>query len=369
MSRSKQLNVEQKDLIQNLLTSKSVSEVSAQLGVSRNTVYRWKKRQDTSRKSRRPKTNTASLLPVQRAVICELIRLSRWPKRELLPVVTRVFPVFKHVGEGGQRRLWKEVWGTGSLSPVQLNSGDLFYRSSFRVGALLVAQEGRSQSPFCMLVAWETLSGALVYRVIEGTSTDATDFLLDLCHEWPFQIEAITLLSTDAGAFPGFAGKHVETVPKVSHLVIEETFRRLWTKRPPLSQGVSKKAGPQVAPPLLGFEVCASRPQIIWLPPRRGVLDFDVLKRVARSWVTSHNTRLRGKRTEWLHLSRQVLTPEEYLIHLWESTEINGAVGDEEPKETRAALHLLFTQPLVMYSKNKRTKLKSTSRTSLVAKK
>ncbi len=66
MSGSKQLSTEQKSRIQTLLADMGVSEVAKELGLSRNTVYRWKVRADIARKSRRPKTNTASLLPVQR---------------------------------------------------------------------------------------------------------------------------------------------------------------------------------------------------------------------------------------------------------------------------------------------------------------
>lgn len=369
MSRSKQLDTAQVVRIQTLLQDKTVSEVAALLGISRNTVYRWKKRRSTSRKSRRPKTKTASLLPVQRDIVCELIRLSQWPKRELLPVVSRVFPVFKVVGEGGQRRLWREIWGTGTLAPVQLDPDASFYRSSFRVGALWVGQEGSSLAPVCVLVAWETVSGVVVHRVIEGNTSDASDFLLDLCHEWPFQVATITLVSTESGVFPGLPGKKLETVSKVKNEVIGEAFRRLWTKLPPLGKDTSERAGPQAEPPTLTFEVCASRPHIIWLPSRGVTLDLAGIKRVARSWVTSHNKRLRGKRTTWLTLSRQLLTPEEYLIRASESAKMSSAVRDEAPPETRAKLHGLLAQPLVMYSKNKRARLSSVSRTRPAAKK
>lgn len=356
MSWSKQLDTGQKDLIQSLLATMSVSEVAKALHVSRNTVYRWKTRQNTSRKSRRPKTNTASLLPVQRDVICELIRLSSWPKRELLPVMSRVFPVFEAVGEGGQRRLWKEIWGTGKLSPAQRNCDTPFYRSTFRVGALFIAQEGNALAPVCVLLAWESFSGVLVHRIAEGKTTDVSDFLLDLCHEWPFQIAKVTLVSTEHDVFPGLPGKQLESAPKVRCTVIGEKFQSLWRKLPPLGTETSARAGPQEKPPLLNFEVCANRAQIIWLPPRKGELDIDGVKRVARSWITSHNTRLRGHRTNWLPLSRQLLSPEEYLVRasMPKSGKPNPAVGDERPAETRAKLHLLLTQPLVMYSKTKR---------------
>lgn len=369
MSGSKQLSTEQKSRIQTLLADMGVSEVAKELGLSRNTVYRWKVRADIARKSRRPKTNTASLLPVQRDAICELIRLSRWPKRELLPLVTRVFPVFKHVGEGGQRRLWKEVLGTGTVSPVRRDPDAPFYRSNFRVGAFFVAQEGGTLPPVCVLVAWETVSGVLVHRVVEGNTTDVTDFLLDLSHEWPFQIAEITPVSTESEVFPGLPGKHMSNVPKMRNVAISEAFQRLWTKQPPVGAATSPRAGPQAEPPMLKFEVCANRPQIIWLPRKYGPLDFDGVKKVVRSWSSSHNTRLRGERTQWLTLSRQVLTPEEYLIRAWEAAKMNGAVRDEDLPETRANLHLLLTQPLVMYSKNKRSRRAAVRRSSPAEKK
>lgn len=369
MSGSKQLSTEQKSRIQTLLADMGVSEVAKELGLSRNTVYRWKVRADIARKSRRPKTNTASLLPVQRDVICELIRLSRWPKRELLPLVTRVFPVFKHVGEGGQRRLWKEVLGTGMVSPVRRDPDAPFYRSNFRVGAFFVAQEGGTLPPVCVLVAWETVSGVLVHRVVEGNTNDVTDFLLDLCHEWPFQIAEITLVSTESEVFPGLPGKHMSNLPKMRNVTISEAFQRLWTKLPPVGAATSPRAGPQAEPPMLKFEVCANRPQIIWLPRRHGPLDLDGVKKVARSWSTSHNTRFRGGKPIWPGQSRQAMTPKEYLIRASEAVKMKGAVRDENLPETRANLHLLLTQPLVMYSKNKRSRLAAVRRSSPAEKK
>jgi Homeodomain-like domain len=368
MSGSKQLSTEQKSRIQTLLADMGVSEVAKELGLSRNTIYRWKVRADIARKSRRPKTNTASLLPVQRDMIRELIRLSRWPKRELLPLVSRVFPVFKRVGEGGQRRLWKEVMGTGTLSPAQRDPDAPFYRSSFRVGAFFVAQEGGTLPPVCVLTAWETVSGVLVHRVVEGSTNDVTDFLLDLSHEWPFQIAEITLVSTESEVFPGLPGKHMSNVPKMRNAAISETFQRLWTKLPPIGVAASPRAGPQAEPPSLQFEVCANRSQIIWLPRRLGLIDLDGVKKVARSWSTNHNTRLRGERTKWLSLSRQVLTPEEYLIRAWEGSKMNGAVRDDDLPETRANLHLLLTQALVMYTKNKRARQSFIRRTGMAEK-
>lgn len=356
MRGSIQLTTEQKSRIQTLLADMGVSEVARQLGLSRTTVYRWKARADIARKSRRPKTDTASLLPVQRDVICELIRLSHWPKRELLPLVTRVFPVFKLVGEGGQRRLWKEVLGTGTLSSVRSDPDAPFYRSNFRVGAVFVAQEGERLPPFCVLVAWEIVSGVLVHRVVEGSQDDVTDFLLDLSYEWPLQIAEITLVSMESEVFPGLPGKHLSNVPKIPHAEISEAFQRLWTKLPPVGAGTSPRAGPQAEPPILKFEVSSNRPRIIWLSGKYGPLKLDGVKRVIRSWSTSHNTRLRGKRTQWSTLSRQVLTPEEYLIRVCKVAEMNGAVRDEEPHETRANIHALLTRPLVMRSKKKRAR-------------
>ena len=341
--------------IQTLLAVKSVSEVAKELRVSRNTVYRWKTRHSISRKSRRPKTNTACLLPVQRDVICELIRLSRWPKCELLPLVIRLFPVFKHVGEGGQRRLWKEVVGTGKLPSMKLNSAEPFYRSSFRVGAIFVAQEGMT-SPVCVLAAWETISGALVHRVVQGSPHDATDFLLDLCHEWPFQISEITLVSTENADFPGLPGVHTRNVPKVQVAAMGEEFQRLWTRLPPVSASTSPRAGPQITPPTLSFEVSPNRAQIIELPRRFGTFNLDGVKKVVRSRTTKHNTRLRGEGSSWAILSRQVMTPEEYLIRAWELARMNGAVKDEPPAETRANLRQLLTHPLAKYSENKRAR-------------
>src|SRR4051794_18522112 len=116
-NRGKSLSADVKRAIQQIGTSRSVSEIAAQLGISRNAVYRWRKRDVTTPKSSRPRTRTASLLPVQRETICELIRLTGWPKKELLPLVRRVFPVFRCLGESGQRRLWKEVPGGNPKAP------------------------------------------------------------------------------------------------------------------------------------------------------------------------------------------------------------------------------------------------------------
>lgn len=346
MSRSKQLSREKMSRIKTALADKSVSQVAKALGVSRNTVYRWKARVDVARKSRRPKTNTASLLPVQRDVIYELIRLSLWPKRELVPVVSRVFPVFSCVGEGGQRRLWKEVLGVGAVLPATLAPEEPFYRSSFRIGAIYVAG-GTLTPPVCVLVAWENPSGVVVHRVVEGRKDDFTDFMLDLCHQWPFQIAEITFVSTEKGVFPGrLSGWGNDNVSSVRN----EEFVCRSIRQPISGADMPQQAGPQTQPPKLNFEDSLNSPRIIELPQRHGPLDLNGVKRVVRSWAASHNTRLRGKRTKWLTMSHKVLTPKEYLIRAWEAASMNGAVRDVDPADVRRDIDLLLKNPLVMHN-------------------
>jgi hypothetical protein len=71
----------------------------------------------------------------------------------------------------------------------------------------------------CVLVAWETASGMLVHL-----ASDTTDFLVDLCHERPFQVEPFTIVSTESERFPSLPGRTMGGLHKSLHRSIAQVL-------------------------------------------------------------------------------------------------------------------------------------------------
>ena len=66
-------------------SKKSVAELTAELGVSETTIYRWRGRTTVTDRSHTPKTLATSLSPMEEALVCEL------RAKVQLPLVSSIF--------------------------------------------------------------------------------------------------------------------------------------------------------------------------------------------------------------------------------------------------------------------------------------
>lgn len=316
--------------IQAVAQGLSVSEAARRFGVSRPTIYRWLGRQDTVTKSRKPKSCSPSMLPIQRDAIGELVRLTRRSRMALLPAILQVFPVFRFLTPNGQRRVWDAALGEAGCLPVAARrkvSAAVPYVSRFRVGALWLGDARHPDDRVCCLWAAEEASGLVVHRVVaeDGTLT-VVDFLCDLCHEWPFAVSALTLLIDPSGVFP-------DRAPLDRGRGLQISWERLCAE---FRQALAGQSVPD-----LKAEVLPARPRTLWLRRLKvGRSLLQVARRVVGHCLARHNLWDGSKPATWSG-SASAVRPLDELLRRAKSGDV-------------ALLRPLAARALVRYSERKR---------------
>lgn len=314
----------------------SISALAKKYKVSRPTVYRWLGRQEVCEKSRKPKTDSSSMLPIQRDAIRELVRLTKLPQEKLLPSIQHVFPVLRCLTRNGRKLLWDQALGPNPTVFEETNS-QIAIVSRFRVGALWLGDARNPTQLVCCLWAAEEVSGFVVHRIVRNTVAAHIDFLVDLCQEWPLPIAQITLLTAPDDSFPDLPVNQRGRISKFpSELFHQETNDILFKNKKPV--------------PELLTQSHPSRPHVLWLHHVRTTdLLEEIAKRVVRKCLEKYNLRTSKKRRGYGVRPSRHTSPREQVARRM------GFKADNP-----AALSQLASRPLVRYSEIRKS-LKSNS--------
>lgn len=167
--------------------------------------------------------------------------------------------------------------------------------------------------------------------VVEDNKGALVDFLCDLCHEWPFDVSALTLLTDPEGTFPDRAPADRARGVRMSWEQLCGDFKRAL----PYSQSV-----PNLLP-----EVLPVRPRTLWLRRlKAGESLTQAVRRVVSRCIARYNLWEGAKPVTW----RQTAMAARPLDVLLCRARTAASVGDA------ALLRLLAARALVRYSEKKR---------------